>query len=161
MVDDAEVEALGWEEEENNLVAWLDDKKREPMSSARDEWSISIPGVGLKAEGSCLAVYVDSPSTTLLQLPLVDPDFAGEDHDMRHIHIRDPLMACYVLQDAGRMDLSVELRVSTVAADDATMLPFRVSLTIVVSLLRPAIFKPIIFTTKTAISEVEKYNLFH
>ena len=155
-VDNAEAKVLGWEEEEDGLIEWLNSKKRDSTSSAHEEWSTPISEVSLQAVGSRLAVYVAGSSAALMQLPLIDPGFRREDYDMRHVPSRDPLMACYLLQEAGRMNLSAELLVSTVATSDAATLPFRITLTIVVSLLRPAIFEPIIYTTKTATSEVEE-----
>lgn len=156
VADDFEAEALGWDEEEDNLVKWLDGKRREPEFARKEEWSTTITGINLNTEASGLAVYIDGSYDRLMQLPLVDTGFKVEDHDMRHIHLRDPLMAFFVLQDAGRIDLSAELRVSTVATGDATMLPFRITLRVVVSLLCPTIFDPVVYTTKTATSEVEE-----
>ncbi|KIP06910.1 hypothetical protein PHLGIDRAFT_72023 [Phlebiopsis gigantea 11061_1 CR5-6] len=65
-------------------------------------------------------------------------------------------MACYVLQDAGRAEMSAQFRIFALPGANDELLPFRITLSVTVSLIRPAIFEPILYTTKTATSEVEE-----
>lgn len=129
------------------LVKWLKQKQQ-------NGWSTGINGIHLTPIGPSLSVF-DS-SSALLEVPGVEPSFSIEDHDVRHLHVRDPLVACAVLEEAGRTELSTSLRVHVDPVADQLAPSLRIALEVTVSLVLPAVAEPIMYTTKTATSEIEE-----
>ena len=156
VLSDEQATALGWDAAENDLELLLAAKRCESQPFPNDEWYMEIPGVKIEQAVTGLVATVEGDSPVLMYLPIVDPGFSLEDYDMRHKHLQDPLMACYVLQDAGRAELTAQFRIHTLPTANDDSLPFRITLSVTVSLIRPAIFEPILYTTKTATSEVEE-----
>lgn len=138
-------------EEGKQLYKWL------KMSGQEDNgWSTAINGVKLTSSSSSAYVYVDNQSMSLLEVPNVDPTFNVEEHDFRHMPMRDPLFACSVLQDAGRAQLSAEMAVRVEQAVNDSVLSLGITLDISVSLIFPTISEPTLYATKIATSEAEE-----
>ncbi|GJE89122.1 hypothetical protein PsYK624_052160 [Phanerochaete sordida] len=127
------------------------------MSGQEDNgWSTAVNGVKLTSSSSSAYVYVDNQSMSLLEVPNVDPTFNVEEHDFRHMSMRDPLFACSVLQDAGRAELSAEMAVRVEQAVNDSVLSLGITLDISVSLIFPTISEPTLYATKIATSEAEE-----
>lgn len=155
--DEEEARGLGWVEEEAALRDWLATRAQGSNASADNSWSAEISSVKLRADLRYFCVYGDGGSGSfLLQLPRLDPEFNLQEHDMRHSHIQDPLVACAVLQEAGLVELSASLSVHAENVADEAALPLRLTLCVTVSFIMSEISKPILYTTKIATSEVEE-----
>lgn len=76
---------------------------------------------------------------------------------MRSSFSQDPLSACAILQDAGRVELIAQLRAvlhpASATNDD---LAFQLVLDVSVGFIQPTIFEPILYKTKSAMSQVEE-----
>ena len=114
------------------------------------------------AELLVTAATQDPVSSYVAVIPYVDAGFDMDAHDMRAPYARDPLVACVALRDAGRADVSMSLRIVILPTtmeftepEDKDLLPFRLVLDIEVALRVPAIFAPIPFSKKAAVSQIE------
>lgn len=152
VVHDAEASAMGWCKEEEELCGLLEKIVANQVSS--EPCITELGEVELSLEGAKIHVALDG--SYLLTVPRVDPDFGPSKHDIRSTQARDPLTACIVLEEAGRAEVAARVRVEALPTSSSDEdLPFRILLEVIVYLVQPVIFAPIIYKTKTAISQVE------
>lgn len=153
-VNDEEAGEQGWLEQEESLCAVI--QELVDVQSADGPQSLNLGEAQLALEGS--AVTLLHENSVLMILPVVESGFSLEDHDMRSRQVQDPLAACMVLEEAGRAQVSASIRAVMLPEDpedENRQLPLQLIVDVSVSFVKPAIFEPFLYTTKTAISQVE------
>ncbi|KAH8101241.1 SNF2 family N-terminal domain-containing protein [Cristinia sonorae] len=147
---------LGWLQEEEELKAWL---KKMQQSASEQRW-VELGEMGvLSMLGH--AIQLRSPSITsskpFLAIPRPYQPFSLEEHDMRWPSLRDEFFACHHLCSVGRAEMSANLKLEILPPGDAQeQLPFRLHAEITGSLISPAIFEPIHYSTKAVFAELEE-----
>lgn len=156
IVDEETAEEFGWPEEEKALIHWL----QEHSDCPSDICTFNLGEVHLDRRGAYLSVSVPSGNVSnLLTLPNVDNDFDPDAHDIRSPSAKDPLVACTILRDTERAEMSASLRIvvppEVAQPKEPDNLPFLVILDLDILLLVPAISTPLSYTKKTTASHVD------
>ena len=134
----------GWNSEENHLLE-IFAELRNSISNDSEPRTIELANVHFAEYLGRLVVK--SRGDWLLLLPSLSPDTDLEWHDLTSQSVKDICMAFCILQSAGRVRMTgrVNLIVDPLNSDDAPQqeFPFRLQITVNVSLLVPSIFEPI------------------
>ncbi|KAI0697783.1 SNF2 family N-terminal domain-containing protein [Cytidiella melzeri] len=153
-VGDEEAGPLGWVTEEADLCALVD--KVASHQSSEESHAVDLGEMQLALEGRRVNLLHDG--TRLMTLPTVDAGFSLQDHDMRNGQVYDPLSACLVLEEAGRAEVTASVRAELLpeySKNKHRELPVRLIVEMSVALVSPAVFEPFLYSTKTAMSQVE------
>jgi E3 ubiquitin-protein ligase SHPRH len=153
--DDQSASTMNWVQQEKNLIKIVE-KLIDEGSQPR---TINLGEISLSEHDGCLVAALGHEANRLEWLALV-PAFPDEEFDPTAFDLGDNccdlLAACVTLGSAGRVAIDGELNLIVLPPDNELgALPFRLQISISVSLILPAISVPITGKVKRTVTLIE------